>query len=1063
MMRAAACAIVFVLINLASAFNHPEIHWKSVTTSHFIINYYDRTEPAVYATWRIAEEAYQSLSELYEYEERAKINISLADYDDYSNGFASWTDGSIMIWVTDIRFDLRGNNTWLNNVITHELSHIMTLEKKSKMQLFDWSFSFNYASRFDTLSLTEPFATTRLYPEWLAEGIAQHESERRGNDCWDSKRDMLLRDAVMSGRQLTLAEMGHFNHNSLGNELVYNQGFSFVKFIEDKIGTPSLTRIFNTGRNTSLLTDNFYSMFENQTGQSLEGLYRLWLDSLKTSFAKRVPASPTKTTTVWNKGFMNSAPKISRDKKWWGWLTNNGDDFSRTDLVIAPYGKNDPYMTIKWAQTSWDFSADSRKVYCIKAYETSDNGSFLNDLYVADLTTKSERRLTRGGRIYDVAACPDDQTIACVQYRNGAFSIITAGTNGCCWQTLVQGEIGRPFSGLSFSPVKTTVVPTTVPQDSSGAKDSAAADSAKNTVAQTPEYMLATTRCVNGKGTVCIVGTESRKLSMIGTGAAQEENPHWSKDGRIYFDADYDGTFNIYSVKVDGSGLSRHTDAPFGILYPFTDDNNTMLCASYAGQEFSIASCELASGAQYAVPKQYACSFSDLPRPKGDVTIKSRPYEARLLRPVWELQSACEVADENETFGKAVSNNRFSPWFDSTQLSLTTGVVLSRQDALEKKSVTMAVMAAIIHSGISRDSSRLDTSSNHYSALCLPKQADVTSMFAGTRSCLVADRTAKSLLHEEPLIRRFTPGSKKVSASAAADSTGDSTAAQSMWAPILFPSFSYMNNEHLISYGLNADVMLLYFIPYVFQIQGVSTWQIARDFYAGCFPSIELVPLAGFAIPDASLPLAVSYSTYAYLNTDVNYNLSGLTQVQLLVQPETFLVSKSTDSSTNLGSLPRASLTTVGLSAMHGFPLTRYSSLVLSTEDSYTGITDSLSDPHNVLPGYSTEYLSGDVGASLVFPLWRQIDGGPAYADAWYLALGYDLGILTNTTTFDNDLSQAFLKSSFDKKHVCVSHVFSAGTRLGFFKSFLFNRTLDVKGRWDVWKQKFSMNVLIGM
>jgi len=324
-----------------------------------------------------------------------------------------------------------------------------------------------------------------------------------------------------------------------------------------------------------------------------------------------------KTTTVWNKGFMNSAPKISRDKKWWGWLTNNGDDFSRTDLVIAPYGKNDPYMTIKWAQTSWDFSADSRKVYCIKAYETSDNGSFLNDLYVADLTTKSERRLTRGGRIYDVAACPDDQTIACVQYRNGAFSIITAGNK---WLLLADARPRRDWQAIFRVVIFSCQDNGCAHNGTAGlfrAKDSAAADSAKNTVAQTPEYMLATTRCVNGKGTVCIVGTESRKLSMIGTGAAQEENPHWSKDGRIYFDADYDGTFNIYSVKVDGSGLSRHTDAPFGILYPFTDDNNTMLCASYAGQEFSIASCELASGAQYAVPKQYACSFSDLPRPKG--------------------------------------------------------------------------------------------------------------------------------------------------------------------------------------------------------------------------------------------------------------------------------------------------------------------------------------------------------------------------------------------------------------------------------------------------------------
>lgn len=174
--------VVLLLSSIAFAFNHPELKWQSVTTSHFIIHYYNRTEPAVYATWKIAEESYAALSELYDYAERDKINIALADYDDYSNGSTDWTNGSIIIWVTDAHFDLRGNNTWLRNVITHELSHIVTLEKKSKMQLFDWTFSLDYESPHAGVSLAEPFATTRFWPGWIAEGAAQLESARRGND-----------------------------------------------------------------------------------------------------------------------------------------------------------------------------------------------------------------------------------------------------------------------------------------------------------------------------------------------------------------------------------------------------------------------------------------------------------------------------------------------------------------------------------------------------------------------------------------------------------------------------------------------------------------------------------------------------------------------------------------------------------------------------------------------------------------------------------------------------------------------------------------------------------------
>ena len=121
---------VLTFFTSISAFNHPEIEWKSVVTRHFVIHFYDKTEPAVYAAWKIAEEAYESFNSLYMFSYGNKIHLALADYDDFSNGFASWTDRSIMVWVPDSRFDLRSNTTWLRDVITHELAHIMSLERK---------------------------------------------------------------------------------------------------------------------------------------------------------------------------------------------------------------------------------------------------------------------------------------------------------------------------------------------------------------------------------------------------------------------------------------------------------------------------------------------------------------------------------------------------------------------------------------------------------------------------------------------------------------------------------------------------------------------------------------------------------------------------------------------------------------------------------------------------------------------------------------------------------------------------------------------------------------------
>jgi hypothetical protein len=1071
MKRTAVLAFVLILFTMASAFNHPEIRWKSVTTAHFIINYYDRTEPAVYATWKIAEAAYESLSSLYEYEERSKINISLADFDDYANGFASWTNGSIMIWVTDSRFDLRGNNTWLNNVITHELAHIMTLEKRPKMQMFDWTFSLGYSSPADTLLITEPVATTRLFPEWLVEGIAQRESERRGNDCWDSRRSMILKDAIMNNRALTLQEMGHFNHNSIGNEMVYNQGFAFVKYIEDRIGTPNLTRIFGSSRNNALVSDGFNSMFENQTGLSVEVLYDQWKDSLKADYARKVPQHPTKTSPVWNKGFLNALPKVSPDRKWWGWLTNDNDDFSRTDLVIAPYGSTAPHIRIKRALSSWDFSADSRRVFFIKSYETSDNGSFFNDLYVADLDARELRRLTRGARIYDVAACPDNQRIACVQFRNGVFSIVTAGTDGCCWETLVQGEIGRPFAGLTFSPVKTIVPHLSEPakNDSVAVADSTVRDTAalagaprtKTEVSPpAPEYMLATTRVINGKATLCVVGCGRATLTVIGSGTAQEESPQWAADGRIYFDADYDGTFNIFSVKPDGSGLSRHTEARFGMMSPFTD-NGKLLCVSFADQAFSIVSCDGGAGSSYAVPKQYACSFSDLPRPKGEVTIKSRPYEAKLLRPVWELQSAFEVSDRYGTFQDAVSKSRFNGWFDSATITAVTGVTMSRADALDKKSLSFGAMAAVFHSGHKRDSVGSDTVAARLVSMPYSTRSTEYAMrLTGGKRPTAAEQTTRTVMRSEPLVRNFLKNTKLTIANTSNAATGDTTA-RPIWLPVLDPFLNYMNNENAISFGLNADVQLLYVIPYIFQIQGLSSWHIARDLYAGLFPGIEIIPLAGFAIPDVNAALALLYAASGYMNTDIGYNRGGVTQLQLTVVPESFL--PLSDTTSELAGIDRVSALTVQIDAMHAFPLRKYFSLELRTRESYSTFSQPVLDQFDLLAGGSTEYLSADVGASFVFPLWRQINGGPAYADALYGAVGYDVQMLSNTMTFQGDFSRALSVPSYDKDHIVVSHVFSAGVKFGFFKSYLFNRTLQAKAYWDVWKKKLAANLSVGM
>jgi hypothetical protein len=1062
-------------ISCCFAFNHPEIQWRSVTTSHFIIHYYDKTEPAVYATWKIAEEAYAALSVLYEYDEREKISIALADYDDYSNGFASWTNGSIVLWVNDLRFELRGNSTWLRNVITHELAHIVTLEKKSRTQMLDWVLGFDYESPSDTVSLAEPFATTRLWPEWFAEGTAQLESARRGNDCWDSRRDMLLLDAVASGRALSLDEMGHFNHNSIRSELVYNQGFSFVKYIESKIGTAGLVRLWNSGRNTALFMNTFKSLFFDQTGLRLDALYRQWMDSLAAAAKKRVPAAPTQATMVWDKGFYNYLPKVSSDARWWGWLTSNKDDFGRTDLVIAPCGGTDNPIIIQWALSSWDFSPDGRRVYFIRQREPSDHGSFYNDLYVLDLSTKSERRLTRGARLYDVAVSPDNRKIACVQFRSGAYSIVQFDIEGGGWETIVQGTLGEPFLGLSFSPVKTIVAkPASAPaaKDTAGSaatdtlsakKDSAAAPAAVPAATQPPpEYMLATSKIINGRARICIVGAESKALTLCGPAADQQEFPYWAKDGRIYFDADYDGVFNIYSMNPDGSGLLRHTSAAGGMFQPFLDNSGKLLCARFAGQAFSIVACDK-SGAPYAPQDSQACSFLPVPRPRGEVTIKSRPYEGKLLRAALELQSFLSVKDDAGTFARAVSKNGFSAWSDTAGIQAGTSLVISRSDALGRKDLSFALTGVAIHPGIEiTDSSWKDTAvAGHSHALLRPPDfvgSVGQALMQGRRpQHKFIGNGAASLLNDALLGKHFAAA---VAAGQQSSSSDSGSGLSTKWIPVLAPGIALQNRTQEISLAFEAQAVIALLVPAYLSVAGQGLWQMARDWYFAASPQ-ALVYVMAFGNTSVMLPFGLVWLTYGYQNEDIMYNDAGVTRMQVSVTPEFFGVADT--SNPNAVTFARRSATTYALSFSHGFPLMKYASVMLSTNDSYTKLSaNDFIDTRHLLKGLSSEFLTIGAGASLVFPLWRQINAGPAYADALYGEVGYDFSLYANTLDLGGRLQQAFIDPSFYNDRIYPLHRISVGTRLGFFKSYAFGRMLSFKVLWDVMRNNAGFNFSIG-
>ncbi|MGD8414099.1 MAG: hypothetical protein PVF33_07695, partial [Candidatus Latescibacterota bacterium] len=114
-----------------------DLDWYTIETEHFLVHFHadstgagaDRTAQVVA---RIAEDVYGPITGLYDHEPDTKVSIVLKDFEDYSNGAAYFFDNKIDIWAPSLATPLRGESPWLRNVITHEFTHIVQVQKAMK-------------------------------------------------------------------------------------------------------------------------------------------------------------------------------------------------------------------------------------------------------------------------------------------------------------------------------------------------------------------------------------------------------------------------------------------------------------------------------------------------------------------------------------------------------------------------------------------------------------------------------------------------------------------------------------------------------------------------------------------------------------------------------------------------------------------------------------------------------------------------------------------------------------------------------------------------------------------
>ena len=475
-MRRLATCLAVALLTAATAwaqqtvaftdFARPSLRWHAIETEHFTVLYHTGgegggSERSAREVAGIAEEVYGPITSLYEYEPKGKVHIILKDYEDYSNGAAYFYDNKIEIWAPSLDAPLRGDHSWLENVVTHEFTHIVQVQAAMKLpralpfvylQLLD----YERVKRPDVLygypNVIVSYPITGLTnPAWFAEGTAQYQRTHMDHDQWDSHRDMFLRARVLADKSLSLAEMGSFySKSSMMREGVYNHGYAFTRYLAREYGESILadvTRELSRWRNW-----NVERALTAATGHPADSVYGAWMQELEVAYGEATSAlraASVEGSAVEDRGHANYYPTFSPDGTRLAYISAGDRHHGRTNLYVQDLESGD--------LASFDLGPGGEEHICALGHRlrrnvtgaiswhpngdaivysrrrTTPAGYLYQDLYAIDPESGEETRLTHNARASYPAYAADGNRIAYVTQGDGTtnlwvLDVTTGGT-----------------------------------------------------------------------------------------------------------------------------------------------------------------------------------------------------------------------------------------------------------------------------------------------------------------------------------------------------------------------------------------------------------------------------------------------------------------------------------------------------------------------------------------------------------------------------------------------------------------------------------------------------------
>jgi hypothetical protein len=545
-------ALVFFFSSTVRAgYWDPKLKWRTISTEHFNIHYYEGEEVIAHRVAWIAEKAHAELSPRWRWKPWGRTEVVLTDTTDVSNAFTSTLPyNGILLFIAAPTADstLAYYDDWLEDLFIHEYTHTLTLDMYGGIaKPFRWV-------------LGRIITPNGLTPGWVREGIAvQQESLNGKGRAHNSFSEMMLRTDIYNDEFLALDQMAGLQFDWPSFNASYIYGGMFWTWLADTYGQDKLAEWFHRYSDSMWLFSLNNKARKTWDNKNFFKLRREWKQYLTEKYSKQKAELEAKGLTPLTelkhiKGNLEN-PAISRD--------GQSIVYSQSDVHNKPEirrmnldGSGDELLYRGRTGNQYSFSPDDKKLIfsSMGAYE----GYYLYwDIHQLDLETKKLTQITKGLRAFHPDYSPDGKQIVFAANN-------LASTQLYLWD--VEAKKGSPltdekpyvqFSNPRFSP---------------------------------DGKWIAVSLWKAGNRDIYIYDLEGKVVRQVTNDPAVDTNPDFSPDGAdLFFNSDRTGITNVYRYHVASGTVEAVSNVLTGLFGP-QFANGTMVAQYYFGRGYDIRS-----------------------------------------------------------------------------------------------------------------------------------------------------------------------------------------------------------------------------------------------------------------------------------------------------------------------------------------------------------------------------------------------------------------------------------------------------------------------------------------